>query len=239
MSDLRGKITLVTGGTSGFGKATAELFVKEGATVIIASNSEEGRLQDVQKEIGCSDYYRLDVTSPESWDKIHDYISEKYGRLDILLNIAGGGVSIKETVNQSVKEIDDAIKLNLNSVIYGSRVLGKMMKRQNSGTIINFSSVCSKEAWPEWSIYAAAKWGVLGFSKGLYVELQPHNIRVTTLIPAASSTGFQKNSGIGEVQLSLKPENIAKVVAEVCKLPSHVVIEEVTVWGIDQVVVPL
>jgi NADP-dependent 3-hydroxy acid dehydrogenase YdfG len=129
--------------------------------------------------------------------------------------------------------------LNLNSVIYGSKIFGNMMKSQKSGTIINFGSVCAKEAWPEWTVYAAAKWGVLGFSKGLYTELQPYNVRVTCVNPGASSTGFQKYAGIDEITQKLRPEDVARVVVETCKLPHHVVVEEVTVWGIDQVVIPL
>jgi short-subunit dehydrogenase len=118
-----------------------------------------------------------------------------------------------------------------------------MMRAQKSGTIINFASVCAKEAWPGWSVYAAAKWGVLGFSKGLYTELQPDNIRVTCVIPAAAYTGFQKaTEGVNPADfanLSLKAEDVAQVVVDICKLPSHAVIEDVTIWGIDQVVVPL
>ena len=239
MSNVNGKIALVTGGTSGFGKATAKLLVEEGAKVIIASIGSEDELIAAKNEIGAIDFIQMDVTCPCDWDEAYSFVEKKYGRLDFLLNIAGGGVSIKETVNQSIEEIDKIIMLNLNSVIYGSRVFGKMMKEQKGGTIINFASACSKQAWPEWTVYAAAKWGVLGFSKGLYVELQPDNVRVTCIVPAAASTGFQKGANIGEVELKLQPENIARVVVDVCKLPEHVVVEEVTVWGIDQVVVPL
>ena len=239
MSGVKGKLTLVTGGTSGFGKATAKLLVEEGAEVIIASIDSEEVLKNVKAKIGCKDYIQMDVTCPVDWEEAYRYVKEKYGRLDMLLNIAGGGVSIKETTEQSVEDIDKIIMLNLNSVIYGTRLFGRLMKEQKSGTIINFASVCAKEAWPEWTVYAAAKWGVLGFSKGLYVELQPHNVRVTCVVPSAASTGFQKGAGIGAVELKLKPENIARVVVDVCKLPEHVVVEEVTVWGIDQIVNPL
>ena len=239
MSDLKGKLSLVTGGTSGFGKAIATLLVKEGADVIIASIDSQEVLKSVKEEIGCMDYIQMDVTCPSDWQETYNFIKEKYGRIDMLHNVAGGGVSIKETINQTIEDIEKIIMLNLNSVIYGCRLFGRMMKEQNSGTIINFASVCAREAWPEWTVYAAAKWGVLGFSKGLYVELQPNNVRVTSIIPAAASTGFQKNARIGEVELKLKPENVAQVVVDICKLPSHVVVEEVTIWGIDQVINPL
>lgn len=238
MSELVGKVVLITGGSEGFGKATAKLFTEEGAIVIIAARNEE-KLRAIQNEIDCDDVFKMDVTCPGQWNDCKNFIMKKHGRLDILLNIAGGGISIKETINQTVEAIDQIIMLNLNSVIYGSQVFGKIMKEQGSGTIINFSSVCAKEAWPEWTVYAAAKWGVLGFSKGLYVELQPFNVRVTCLIPAGAATRFQQNAGIDTMNLKLQASDIAEVVADICKLPSHVVVEEMTVWGIDQVINPL
>ena len=103
---------------------------------------------------------------------MHDFInfiSEKYGKLDVLVNNAGGGVAIKEVAKQTIDEIDAVIRLNLNSVIYGCREFADMMKSQKSGTMINISSVCARECWPEWSVYAAAKAGVLNFSKGMYL----------------------------------------------------------------------
>ena len=239
MSSLKGKVALITGGSSGFGKETARLFVQDGAQVTIAAIEPEETLKNVQKEIGCQHVLHMDVVKPAEWDRVYEFVKSTYGRLDFLLNVAGGGVSILPTADQPIDKIDYTIALNLNSTIYGSRAFAKMMMDQKSGTIVNFASVCAKEAWPEWSVYAAAKWGVLGFTKGLYTEMQPHNVRVICIIPAASGTGFQKAAGIGAVELKLRPQDVAQVVYDVCKLPEHVVVEDVTVWGIDQAVVPL
>ena len=238
MSELKGKIVFITGGTSGYGKATAARLAKEGADVIIAARNERD-LEQSRQDTKCTDIFKMDVTKSEDWERAHEFIMNKYGRIDILINNAGGGVAIKEVTEQTIEDIDKTVMLNLNSVIYGSKTFAPSMKNAGSGTIINFSSVCAKEAWPAWSVYAAAKWGVLGFSKGLYVELRPYNVRVTCLIPAAASTGFQKNAGIGEVNNILSPDDIAESVAYICKLPDHAVVEELTVWGIDQEVNPL
>lgn len=238
MTSLKDQVVLITGGATGYGKATAKLFAREGAQVIIASRNEKN-LQQAQAETQCADYFVMDVTCPDNWEKIYQFIMKKYHRLDILINNAGAGITLKETLNQSVEDIDKIIKTNLNSVIYGSRIFGNLMKEQKSGTILNVASVCAKQAWPEWTIYATAKWGVLGFSKGLYVELQPHNVRVTCIIPAAASTSFQSRAGIDEVNMKLQPDDVAQAMLDVCKLPSHVVVEEITVWGIDQIVNPL
>ncbi|MBQ3592466.1 MAG: SDR family NAD(P)-dependent oxidoreductase, partial [Clostridia bacterium] len=96
-------------------------------------------------------------------------------------------------------------------------------------------------AWPGWSVYTAAKWGVLGFTKGLTTELGPHGVRVTCLVPGAGDTNFDKNAdfaGRGATPM-LKAEDIAQAVFDIYNLPKHVWVEEMTVWGIDQVVMPL
>jgi len=234
---MKNKIVFITGGTSGYGKAMAKLFTEEGATVVIAARRQE-ELDQTAKEIGCGTIC-MDVTDFEAWKTARDFIMEKYGRIDVLINNAGGGVAIKSVADQTKEEIDRAILLNLNSVIYAANIFAPVFQKQRGGTIINMSSVCARQCWPEWSVYAAAKAGVLNFSKGLYTELQPYGVRVTTLIPAAAATGFQKASGIADVNNILGVEDIAQTALYICKLPARAVVEDVTVWGIDQVVNPL
>ena len=231
------KIALITGGTSGYGKATAKMFAESGAKVIIAARNKE-KLEQVRKEIHCDAAFAMDVTSVSDWDAVKQFVVDTYGRLDILVNNAGGGVAIKETAEQKTEDIDKTIALNLTSVIYGAKTFAPLMKDRKEGTIINVSSVCAKHAWPGWSVYAAAKAGVLSFSKGLYVELQPYNIRVSCVIPAAASTGFQKNAGLDTVDAKLGVDDIARTILHICSLPQRAVVEEVTVWGIDQIVNP-
>jgi len=230
-------IVVITGGSSGYGKAMATLFTNNGYRVVITARNLD-RLSIAQREIGC-DIYPMDVTQPKDWEKLHAWVIDHYGRIDILINNAGGGIAIKEVTDLTFIEINQTIMLNLNSAIYGAKIFSPLFKSQKSGTIINFASVCAKEAWPAWSVYAASKWGVLGFSKGLYTELQPHGIRVTCVIPAAASTDFQRSAGIGMINVAMHPEDVAQAVFDVCRLPAHVVVEEITIWGIDQVVVPL
>ena len=239
MSELKNKVVLITGGSSGYGKATADLFVKEGAKVIIAARNEQALLE-AKQETGCADYLSMDVTKYEDWEKAYDFVKEKYGTIDILVNNAGGGVAICDAVDQTPENIDKSIALNLNSAIYGSKIFGAMMKEKRDGTIINVSSVCAKEAWPGFAVYAAAKWGVLGFSKGLYVEMRPYNVRATCIIPASANTGFQRNANVPESgPMLLTPKDVAETILFTCKLPQTAVVEEVTVWGIDQEVIPL
>ncbi|MBE6762705.1 MAG: SDR family oxidoreductase, partial [Ruminococcaceae bacterium] len=152
---------------------------------------------------------------------------------------AGAGLSIKEVSDQTIEEIDSIIKLNLTSVIYGCREFGNQFKAQKTGTIINIASICARQCWPTWTTYAAAKAGVLNFSKGFYLEMKPHNVRVSCVIPSSASTGFQKASGIGAVTDLLTADDIAQTILYVCNLPQHAVVEDVTVFGIDKDICPL
>ena len=232
------RIVLITGASSGYGKATAKAFVNSGDTVIMTARNEE-KLVSACNEVGGALALKMDVTLPEDWDRVIGEIMSRYGRLDILVNNAGGGIAIKDTADFTVEEIDSTIKLNLNSVIYGCKTVAPIMKEQRSGTVINISSVCARQCWPTWSVYASAKAGVLNFSKGFYLEMQPYGVRVTCVIPSSASTGFQSACGIGEVNDLLLPEDIAQTVLYVADLPARAVVEDVTVWGIDKQVNPL
>lgn len=232
------KIILITGGTSGYGLATAKKFKENGDTVVIASRNAE-KVAHIAAQHHFDDGFQVDVTRYADWEVLKENVIKKYGRVDVLVNNAGGGVKIAPVIEQNTEEIDRAVALNLNSVIYGSRLFGQVMKDQKDGIIINISSVCARHAWGGWSVYAAAKAGVLNFTKGLYVELRPYGVRATCVIPAAASTGFQSNAGIGEENQTLQPEDIANAVFYAVSQPKGVVVEEMTVWGTSQDVQPL
>lgn len=232
------RIVLITGASSGYGKATAKAFKDNGDTVIMTARNL-GKLECAKAAVGGDLAVSMDVTNPADWENIVDLVKSKYGRLDILVNNAGGGVTIKEVSEFTTEEIDETIKLNLNSVIYGCRAFANMMKGQKSGTMINISSVCARQCWPTWSVYAAAKAGILNFSKGMYLEMQPYNVRVSCVVPSSASTGFQSACGIGETTDQLLPEDIAETVLYIANLPQRAVVEDVTVWGIDKQVNPL
>lgn len=232
------KIVVVTGATGGYGLATAKKFKEQGDVVIIASRNEE-KVRRVVAEFGFDSGFVIDVTDYARWSALKEYVTTTYGRIDVLVNNAGCGVKIADTVEQTKDTIDSAVSTNLNSVIYGSSLFGAMMKEQRDGIIINISSVCATHCWGGWSVYAAAKAGVLNFTKGLYVELQPYGVRATCIIPASAATDFQKNAGIDDVEQSLSVDDIANAVVYAAYQPKGVVVEEMTVWGTSQVVQPL
>ncbi len=232
------KRVLITGATNGYGLETAKLFKEKGYTVIIASRNPEKVSACVEK-YGFDKGYTLDVTDYDRWEEVRDEIVKDFGGIDILVNNAGAGISIVDTVDQTKENIDKIIALNLTSAIYGSKIFAPIMKEQKDGVIVNISSICARHQWAAWTVYGCAKAGLLSFSKGLYAELRPYGVRVSCVMPGQASTGFQHNSGIGEVEESLKATDIANAVYYCASQPDKVVIEEVTVWGTSQDVQPL
>lgn len=238
VNKLHGSVALVTGGSSGFGMGTAKALKALGCTVVIAAR-KEAALKAAQQETGADDWLVLDVTKPADWDSAQAFINEKHGRLDFLINNAGGGVAIVPFEEQTQAQIDESIQLNLYGAMNGCRAFVPQMKARRSGLIINVLSVCATHAWPDFSVYSAAKAGLRMFSKCLYLELQPFGVRVTNFIPAAGNTNFGPNSNRPRSEVKLGGDDVGKAIASVCATDAHVFTEEITVWGIDQAVCPL
>ena len=239
LQSVKNQVVVITGAASGYGRATAKRFREEGATVII-TDIDEKALREAAAEIG-AEAYPQNVMRWEDWQTLFAAVMAAHGRVDILVNNAGGGVVIADTVDQTLEAVDKIIALNLNSVVYGSMTFGKQMRAQGSGTIVNISSTCATEAWPKFSVYAAAKSGVVSLSKGMYTELRPFGVRVTAVIPGAGATNFSKNAGLAEpaTPFLLKPEDMAEVILHICRMPQHIEIEEYRFWGTDQEVIPM
>lgn len=232
------KSVIITGGTSGYGLATAKAFKNAGYTTLITGR-DISRLETAQKESGADYIFVQDVKSYEGWISLREFANEKMGKVDVLVNNAGGGIAIRPIEEHTKETIDEILALNLNSVMYASQVFAKDMKNRGEGTIINIASVCATHAWADWSVYAAAKAGVLNFTKGLQTELQPFGVRASCVIPASASTNFQSAASLGETNDSLQTEDIAATVLFVAELPARAIVEDVTVWGMSQTVQPL
>ena len=232
------KTVIITGGTAGYGLATAKAFKNAGYITLITGR-DLSRLETAQKECRADYIFVQDVKSYEGWLALRDFAKERMGEIDVLVNNAGGGIAIRPIEDHSKETIDEILALNLNSVMYSAQVFASDMKKRGEGTIVNVASVCATHAWADWSVYAAAKAGVLNFTKGLQTELQPFGVRASCVIPASASTKFQASAGLGETNDSLQTEDIASTVLFVAELPQRAIVEDVTVWGMSQAVQPL
>lgn len=239
---LSGKIAVVTGGSRGFGAGIAEALAAAGAIVWIAGRTE-GDLLAMARRIGAR-AVTADVTRGQDWDRLLSAVTSEHGRLDILVNNAGAGVRIAPASNMTDSEIEQALAVNLTSAILGSRRAAAVMIRQKSGTIVNISSVCAVEAWPSWSVYSAAKAGLVQFTRCLYTELRPAGARATCLLPSWGATDFLAAAGLSALDPEtagkcIQPLELGKVVVDVCALPPHLTIQELILLPLVQEIEPL
>jgi NAD(P)-dependent dehydrogenase (short-subunit alcohol dehydrogenase family) len=240
---LKGKVAVITGVGSGFGKATAELFAKLDQVNLILIDLNKQALEataKVCKESG-SKVIALasDVTKPETFERALKEALDNFGKVDFLINYAGGALKVAP-----IEEMDDGINrriidLNLTSAIMSCRTFTPQFKKQGSGKIINVSSACDRRSWPGWSVYSAAKAGLNAFTKCLYTELRPHGIAVTLLVPGGSNTGFQAASdGVKKFEwdedLAVRPEHFADMVYQACALTKGGCVSEMLVYGLAQ-----
>jgi NAD(P)-dependent dehydrogenase (short-subunit alcohol dehydrogenase family) len=239
---LSGSVAVVTGASRGYGAGIAEVLSREGARVWITARSGND-LEAAARRTG-SQAVEADVTRGEDWDRVIRIVLDAAGRLDILVNNAGGTVRVAPLVALADREIERDLALNLTGAILGSRRAAELMQRQKGGTIVNVSSVCAVEAWPQWAVYSAAKAGLLQFTKCLYAELRPHGARATCLVPSWGATGFSKAAGLPEfdpatAEKCIQPLELGRVVADICALPKHLCLQELILWPLVQEVVPL
>jgi NAD(P)-dependent dehydrogenase (short-subunit alcohol dehydrogenase family) len=237
-----GKAAIVTGGSKGYGYGIAEALKAGGAEVWITSRHED-ELKRAAEKLGVHSC-TADATRGEDWDRLVRKVTDRTGTVDILINNAGGGIKKAPLIEQSDQEIERSIALNLSAAILGCRRVVPFMKKQKSGTIINISSVCAREAWPGWSVYSAAKVGLSLFSRCLYLEVQDFGVRVTTLIPSWGETDFLAAANIPKREPDTekrvtKPRELGELVVQICELPEHLEILDLTVLPTVQKIVPL
>jgi NADP-dependent 3-hydroxy acid dehydrogenase YdfG len=240
---LEKQVAIVTGGSKGYGMGIAEALKEQGADVWITGRNEK-ELTNVASKLGIQ-ACKADITIPEDWDRLFsNVLKSSGGRLDILVNNAGAGIKIAPTAEQTDSEIQESITVNLTGALLGCRRAAAVMAKQKSGTIINISSVCAREAWPGWGVYSAAKSGLIQFSKCLYTELRPAGVKVTSIIPSWGATQFSSAAHLSEqdnetLAKCIQPLELGKLVVYICSLPPHLVIQDVTLLPLIQEIVPL
>ena len=184
---MEGKIAVITGATSGIGESTAEVFVTEGAKVVIAGRSKD-KGEAIAKRLGDNVlFHATDVMNEQDIKGLIDFAMDKFGRIDCLFNNAGGPTrGSLETV--TVEDFDHAMHLLLASVIFGMKYGAAVMKQQKSGCIINTSSIAAIRSGQGGYLYSAAKAAVTHITKIAGVELGAFGIRVNAISPGAVAT---------------------------------------------------
>jgi NADP-dependent 3-hydroxy acid dehydrogenase YdfG len=189
---LKGKIALLTGASSGLGRAFAVALARAGASVFLIARRED-KLREVVREVtgfgGEAAYHVVDVRSVPALYDLVDVVLSRYRRLDILINNAGLGFR-SPLLETKRSEISGMLETNLNAAIYLTQAAMNALLRSAPSDIVNISSIAGLEGFAEGTVYCAAKAGLVGFSRALTAELKPANIRVTAICPGAVDTEF-------------------------------------------------
>lgn len=190
---LRNEVVLITGGSSGIGKALALEAARRGAIVVVTARNEE-KLEQVAKQClllsGRPAFaYRMDATSPDDIDEVLDKIQHQVGGIDVLVNSAGLG-EFTPAASQSYKTMRQMTDVNLLALMYISRCVARQMMDQGYGAIINLGSADGKIPTPNSATYSASKAGVIQFDNVLRMEVADYGVQVLTVNPGPVSTPF-------------------------------------------------
>lgn len=186
--ELAGKIAIVTGGASGLGRAMAELFVQEGAKVVIADMDLKG--EELARTLGATARFkRIDVSQAEQVESLVTFAVTEFGGLDVMCNNAGiSGAMIERFLDDELTDFQHVMSTNLLGVMLGSQRAARQMATQGGGSIINTASVAGCVAGFGVMTYRASKAAVIHFSKCIAIDLASHGIRVNCIAPGSIRT---------------------------------------------------
>lgn len=194
MSQLEGKVAVVTGGASGIGEATVRLFIEEGCKVVIA-DMQEARGAALAEELGSDAVFqKVEVRQEDQVKAAVDMAVEKWGRLDCMFNNAGFGGVLGPIEDVPVEEFDMTMDVLLRGVFLGMKHAIPLMKKQGSGSIINTGSIAGVTSGRGPVVYSVAKAAVVHLSKVTAMELGEHSIRVNAVCPGYIATPLAANT---------------------------------------------
>ncbi|MDL2230433.1 SDR family oxidoreductase [Alistipes sp. OttesenSCG-928-L06] len=192
MKLVEGKVALVTGAGSGFGRAMSELYAREGAKVVVSDIDEKSGQETVERikaAGGEAVFCRTDVSNPEDCRRLVEKAVSEYGQLNIAFNNAGIGGAAAEIADYPVDAWDKIIKVNLSSVFYGMKYqIAEMLKNKDGGTIVNMASILGTVGFAGSCGYVAAKHGVIGLTKNVALEYGQRGIRANAVCPGFVET---------------------------------------------------
>lgn len=189
--ELSGKVAIVTGGASGIGRATVELFVEQGARVVVADVDTE-RGEDLARALGdAGAFKRTDVAVADEVQALVDLAVARFGGLHVMCNNAGvSGAMVARFLDDDLADFARVTAVNLLGVMLGSQRAARHMVNNGGGSIINTSSIAALKAGGGVMTYRAAKAGVVQFSRSLAIDLAEHGIRVNCIAPGHIQTGM-------------------------------------------------
>ncbi|UII77864.1 SDR family NAD(P)-dependent oxidoreductase [Flagellimonas sp. HMM57] len=239
------KTVLVTGATSGIGKATATLLAKEGFQLIICGRRKE-LLNELKEKL--SDFTNVHTLNFDVRDKSAVFeaiqtLPEAFSKIDVLVNNAGNAHGL-DTIDQgSIDDWDAMLDINVKGLLYMSKAVLPQMVARQSGHIINIGSTAGKEVYPRGNVYCASKHAVDAINQGMRIDLNAHGIRVGAINPGLVQTEFSDVRFKGDTEKAekvyqgyqpLRPEDIADIILFTITRPYHVNIADLVVMPTAQ-----
>ena len=242
------KTVLITGATSGIGKATAQLLAKNNYKIVLCGRRED-RLLELQKELSeitAVHSLLFDVRDKKAvFDSIAS-LPEAFSTIDVLINNAGNAHGLDPIQTGDLDDWDAMIDINLKGLLYVSKAVIPQMVERKSGHIIHIGSTAAKEVYPNGNVYCATKYAVDALNQAMRIDLNPFGIRVGAIHPGMVDTEFSQVRFKGDVERAanvykgfdpLQAENIADIIHFVLSRPYHVNIADLVVMPTAQAMV--
>jgi len=228
--NLKNAIVLITGGSSGIGRAIAQSLVASGARVAITGRDER-KLVEAAKELGAHPIH-ADVSVEADVERTYKEVMQKFGDLDILVNNAGSGM-FKNLVDMGKKEFEGVFATNVTGAMLMAREAAKHFVKKQRGNIVNISSTAGLRGAPNGTAYYASKFALRGMTECWRAELRKYNVRVILVNPSEVVTNFYPTAGLPQKPNAskLRGEDIAYVVKSMLEMDDRGFAPEVSVFA--------
>lgn len=244
--DLRGKLALITGATSGIGLASARAFAGLGANLVLTGRRET-RLRELAAELTATHGIRaeavaFDISDRAACEAAVRSNAARFREVDVLLNNAGLARGVDPLHTGSLDDFDAMIDTNVKGLLYLTRPIAAAMAERDSGHVVNLGSVAGHWVYPGGAVYCATKFAVRALTEGLRLDLKGTRVRVTNVEPGMVETEFsdvrlgdaQKAKKVYEGMQPLSPDDVADAIVWCATRPLHVNVQELMLFPVDQ-----
>lgn len=240
---MKKKTILITGASSGIGKATATLFAARGERLILCGRRQE-RLETLQNEFQCESHLlNFDVRDRAAVFEAINSLPQQWKSIDLLINNAGNAHGLDPVHKANLDDWDAMIDGNVKGLMYVTKAVLPQMVERKAGQIVNVGSIAGIEVYPNGNVYCASKFAVDAFTQGLRIDLNPFGIRISAVHPGLVETEFSmvrfkgdedRSKKVYDTLRPLTAEDVADAIAYMVDVPPHVTVADLTLLPTDQ-----